>query len=49
LVDCDLHKKNRFDYRSGQFGVILKQPVAGQAKGKILFSTNFSSATGETE
>ena len=32
-----------------QFGVILKQPAAGQAKEKFFFSTNFSSAAGETE
>jgi hypothetical protein len=32
-----------------QFGVILKQPAAGQAKEKFFLSTNFSSAAGETE
>ena len=32
-----------------QFGVILYQPAAGQAKEKFFFSTNFSGAAGETE
>ena len=32
-----------------QFGVILNQPAAGQAKEKFFLSTNFSSAAGETE
>jgi len=43
-------KKNR-PAKSGtiQFGVILYQPAAGQAKEKFFFSTNFSSAAGETE
>jgi len=34
---------------TAQFGVILEQPAAGQAKEKFFLSTNFSSAAGETE
>jgi len=34
---------------TAQFGVILQQPAAGQAKEKFFLSTNFSSAAGETE
>ena len=43
-------KKNRPDIvGTVQFGVILEQPAAGQAKEKFFLSTNFSSAAGETE
>jgi len=43
-------KKNRPDIIGTiQFGVILEQPAAGQAKEKFFLSTNFSSAAGETE
>jgi hypothetical protein len=49
-VASNIRNKKPPVFRSAvQFGVILKQPAAGQAKEKFFFSTNFSSAAGETE